>query len=63
MKALLVTFFGKDNHQFNVTEKEYDCLQILINQISNTQRGHMEYQLFSQRPFTFENLLYSHKAN
>jgi uncharacterized protein (DUF433 family) len=63
MKALLVTSFGKDNHAFNVIEKEYDSLQSLVEQINKTQRVKMEYQIFSGRPFIFENLLYSHNAN
>jgi len=63
MKALLVTSFGEDNPLIDVVEKEYESLQTLIEQINKTQRGHMEYILFSQKPFTFENTLYVHKAN
>jgi hypothetical protein len=37
-----------------------ESLEKLIEKISNTQRGKMEYQIYKNKPFNFENLLYTH---
>jgi hypothetical protein len=45
-----------------ITEKimQAESLEKLIEKISNTQRGEMEYQIYKNKPFNFENLLYTH---
>jgi len=45
-----------------ITEKimQAESLEKLIEKISNTQRGKMEYQIYKNKPFNFENLLYTH---
>lgn len=44
------------------SEKQMEAvsLESLIEEISKTKRGQMEYQVYSSLPYNFENLLYTH---
>jgi hypothetical protein len=41
-------------------EKEADDLQKLLNIINHKVMGKMDYTIFSGKPYTFDNLIYSH---
>ena len=39
---------------------EAETLEALKEKINNTQRGKMEYSIFSDKPFNFNTLLFQH---
>jgi len=40
--------------------KQADSLDQLIENLNKIKLGEMEYQVFSETPYTLENLLYTH---
>ena len=62
MKFFVVTIYGKEDHMCDVTEGDCDSISDLIEKINKTQRVYNNYQIFSDRPFRFENRLYNHVA-
>ena len=61
-KFFIVTSFGKELHGMKEKEVEANNLSELIDEIKKTQRGKMEYQIYSKKPFCFENLLYKNES-
>jgi len=59
MKFIVVT----GSWQITEKEMEADNLEALKIKINNTQRGKMEYSIFSGRPFNFNTLLFQHLAS
>lgn len=56
MKFIVIT----GSSQITEKEMEAETLEALKVKINNTQRGKMEYSIFSGKPFTFNTLLFQH---
>ena len=58
MKTFYIELFN--NGITTTKEKQANNLEELLKDINSRQMGKMEYQIFSGKPYAFNNLVYTH---
>jgi hypothetical protein len=60
MKTFYIELFN--NGITTTKEKKAENLEELLKDVNSRQMGKMEYQIFSGKPYTFDNLVYIHHS-